>query len=462
MKVKPLTVFSALSALSLAHAASLTSKHPKACNPIYSKREAGGTKPPTIQFNWTESVKEDNSVHVVFYDWREQSLLGLEREDGSIAYVCDEDAVEKDQLCSRNQLGDFLWNNTNARTLKQFNVTKEEDYASAIYEVPSTGYYCALSRSHKEEEDYAATVSWNNPYGRLDASQFPRYPTSCGLTIAYSVILTMWMFYQFQYRSNMLPVQHTIRWLLIFCIVDQAINSWVFDAQNRTGTTFAIHFGQFVMSILFALRMVIDLGILFSISLGFTRQLILYLEQIRAKYAMQFSVLFPVLFMTRFCALVTQPYKLNFFYVILLAVQSGVVLYLLYEMFVLLGIRIQRSLEQRKFAVRQNYRIVRGLVILLAFFFAFLFIVNVSIGVQSRDKVANKFWKVQWFYVDGWLDVLHLFIIITISFLWKPSPKNQQLDYLDMDTGFALPSDMEEELDLFDESETQDEQNSEI
>lgn len=66
-------------------------------------------------------------------------------------------------------------------------------------------------------------------------------------------------------------------------------------------------------------------------------------------------------------------------------------------------------------------------------------------AAPSADYGARS-WKYQWWLLDGWLALLYLVDLVTIAYLWRPSPNNRRLamfDELAQDEEDAEDYDME-------------------
>ncbi|CAB45934.1 seven transmembrane receptor-like protein [Schizosaccharomyces pombe] len=427
----------------------LNFKHYELCNGIYSKSESGGSLNPAIYVNWTEPWGQEDEVEVLIFNWKEIRKLGAFRSDDQFTYICDYDAVYTDHLCEADQLGLYLWNSTSAKSIRSYIIPTNADPQNIIYEISQSGYYCIWSHS-KKMLPYQALVNWQNAYGGLPASQFPRMPISGGITIAYSVILALWMFFRFQYKHSIVTVQKAIMFLLIFSCAQQAVTSIVLDTENLRNRGNFTWLGETLVSILFACQLVLDLALLLILSWGYTRYSTNMRDRLFTEAKIPLIICFFALFVVRFFAITIQSIHLGLWFCFFFLTACISALYILFGAFVALPSTLRALVEQRYYTLHSIYKIFRIMVlcgVVTIFSFSLVALIFCS---NTNNNSTNKLWKIRWYFLDGWIDGVHLTYLITLSSLWRPSQENPDLD----PTGLSYPvldPRLEEELDLLEE-----------
>jgi hypothetical protein len=58
--------------------------------------------------------------------------------------------------------------------------------------------------------------------------------------------------------------------------------------------------------------------------------------------------------------------------------------------------------------------------------FAFFFVNSFAFAGSSEADFVPKHWQTRWFVLDGWLNLVYLFDIAFISYLWRPTANNRR------------------------------------
>lgn len=92
--------------------------------------------------------------------------------------------------------------------------------------------------------------------------------------------------------------------------------------------------------------------------------------------------------------------------------------------------------------------------------FGFFFINSFAFAGHSEANFVPEHWKTRWFVLDGWLNIVYLFDISFVAYLWRPTANNRRFAMSDElaqdDDGFeirSLATSLDEEFALPDENE---------
>lgn len=58
--------------------------------------------------------------------------------------------------------------------------------------------------------------------------------------------------------------------------------------------------------------------------------------------------------------------------------------------------------------------------------FGFFFINSIAFAGQSETSFVPSHWKTRWFVLDGWLNIVYLFDIAFVAYLWRPTANNRR------------------------------------
>ncbi|EPY53903.1 seven transmembrane receptor-like protein [Schizosaccharomyces cryophilus OY26] len=433
--------------ITLAEKTLLNSKYRELCNGIYSKSESGGSLNPAIYINWTQPWDQENEIEVLIFRWKDIKQIGKSKENGERVYLCDYDAAYTDHFCEPEQIGFYIWNATSAKTVHSQIVSSYP--TNIVYSINHSGYYCIWTHSLKNKP-YQALVNWQNAYGNLPASQYPRLPLSGGITIAYSVVLALWMFFRFQYKNSIVPIQGVLLFFFCFSCTTQALTSIVLDTKNlrdRTGFTWI---SEFIVSVIFSLEKVLDFVLLLIFSWGYTRYSPKITERLMKQHGLPLGILFLSLFSVKFFGISIQSIHLGLWYgaFLIIAVSSSLVL--LYQSLIYFPSTLQAMMEKRFTLLHGNYKVLRISAAMTMVLNTVFGLVAFAFCARTNHSSSSKIWKFRWFFMDGWMDALHLICLSLLAFLWRPSPRNLELDphglnYPDFDPR------LEEELHLIQE-----------
>jgi len=58
--------------------------------------------------------------------------------------------------------------------------------------------------------------------------------------------------------------------------------------------------------------------------------------------------------------------------------------------------------------------------------FAFFFVNSFAFAGSSEADFVPKHWQTRWFVLDGWLNLVYLFDIAFVAYLWRPTANNRR------------------------------------
>ena len=211
------------------------------CSGMYAKSDvAGAALNPQITLTLQSST--NGLVAAAILHALDVGCLGKTDPTGEQHYVCDEYTVSE-HLCVPDQIGKAVVIDTaHAQypiTAKLFstNYSDSSDFvASALtYNVSHTGIYCAFAIPASGLVDYIAVAHFLNPFGEMPGAEYPKLPFYIVLCLVYSCMALAWSFVSIKYRRSLLPVQNYLLGMLVFSIVEAAINWAYYNAWNKTG-----------------------------------------------------------------------------------------------------------------------------------------------------------------------------------------------------------------------------------
>ncbi|EPX72522.1 seven transmembrane receptor-like protein [Schizosaccharomyces octosporus yFS286] len=440
-------LWSYLASITLAEKTLLNSKFQEQCNGIYSKSESGGSLNPAIYINWTQPWDVENEIEVLIFRWKDIQQIGKTKENNEKAYICDYDAAYTYHFCEPEQVGLYIWNATSAKTVRSQIVSSYP--TNIVYDISHSGYYCIWTHSLKDKP-YQALVNWQNAYGNLPASQYPRLPLSGGITIAYSAILALWMFFRFQYKNSIVPAQRVLLFVFVFSCITQALTSIILDTKNLRDRTSFTWISEFIISVIFSLEKLFDFILLLVFSWGYTSYSPKITERLMKQHSLPLIFLFLSLFSVKFFGISIQSIHLGLWYGVFLIIAVSSSLVLLYQALLYFPTTLQAMIEKEFVLLHNNFKVLRISATITMILNAAFGLVAFALCFKTNHSSSSKIWKFRWFFMDGWMDALHLICLSLLAFLWRPSPKNRELDphglnYPDFDPR------LEEELHLIQE-----------
>ena len=95
--------------------------------------------------------------------------------------ICSQAAIDNG-YCSESQRDNFIVpeNETTSIVTHLFDGNSNDTFE---YPINETGFYCVVTGRLDENTQYLITVDWQNPFGELPASEYPKLPVSVFLKL---------------------------------------------------------------------------------------------------------------------------------------------------------------------------------------------------------------------------------------------------------------------------------------
>ncbi|KAG0045444.1 hypothetical protein BGZ83_009343 [Gryganskiella cystojenkinii] len=376
---------------------------------------------------------------VVVFEWDDYKYVGKKDGDGEKIYVCDSVAL-KAGLCTDTDLGQALIDKTVPSTVKSasldFTVEEQKGIQFFDYSVPKTGYYCVITRPVQVgvvEAKYTGTVRFNNKFGELAGSDFPKLPFYGTLSLIYMAVGVAWMVLCARHWREILTVQHFISGVILFLMVEMAFNWGYWDDYNKTGTSSMallvmvalLNSGRNSISLFMLLIVSMGYGVV-KPTLGSTMKKVIILSLAHFLFGIIYSAgtMSPVEDVSAMIVLmVVVPLALTMtsFYIWTLQSLTSTIATL----------NLRRQTEKVKMYTRLWRLLVFSLTVLCAFF-----VINTFNFMNMTDPDwPASYWRIKWFLLDGWLNVLYLIVFVVIVILWRPTENNKRygIDQLETD-----------------------------
>lgn len=229
-----------------------------------------------------------------------------------------------------------------------------------------------------------------------------------------------------QNRHDILPVQNYITAIVVFLIIEQLITWGYYDYQNRNGNNAGTKALLIVTAILNAGRNSFSFFLLLITCMGYgivkpTLGKTMLHVRILAITHFVFGVIYGIatLAVTPDSAgplllLVIMPLAatLTAFYVWTLNALSATLKDL-----------INRKQSVKAMMYRRLWWCILGSILVI---FAFFFFNSFTFARRSDPDFVPNNWKTRWFVLDGWLNLVYLFDIAFIAYLWRPTANNRR------------------------------------
>ncbi|KAL1915962.1 uncharacterized protein VTP21DRAFT_6350 [Calcarisporiella thermophila] len=393
--------------------------YPQKCSGVWADASGGRNSSITLTFD-DDSTGE---LAVVIYDWTDFDKLGYKPDNSSIPYyVCDEEALARG-YCNSSMRGSYIISPgyNNAIITHAFNLTSGSTDRQLEYSVSTTSYYCAVISLVSGSANYRASVRWQQPYGELPASDYPKLVYFRIQTIALIAIGAFWLLLSFRYWRNILPVQNYVSIVIFMAMIQHAFTWAYWNDYNIFGRPSWILLSLSVVlnaaknSLSFFMLLIVSMG--YSVakpSLGITMK--------RCASLAYAHFLFGVLYEIGTTLMTPDSATILALLVILpLAITlTAFYTWTLQSIKTTIGVL---ELRHQKRKVRM-YRRLHLVLLVSVWLIFFMFLVNlVNFIARAADPLAwsAAHWKWRWFLMDGWMNVLYFGVLLVIVFLWRPS-----------------------------------------
>ncbi|KAJ5160044.1 uncharacterized protein N7482_007048 [Penicillium canariense] len=423
--------------------------HRQRCSGMYSRKAWGGNVDPFIlvKFSKAENQEGDPLASLVIFEWKDEELIGEYRTaDAEMKdTICDEAAVDA-KLCEQVDVGSFILTKNASDASQNPIISKAvhlNDPDAIKYPVRKTGFYCVSTYAYSGE-DYSAVVTFRNSYGELPAAQIAKLPFYGALTIVYAVVGMFWAFLYVQNRHDILPVQNYITAILVFLIVEQLMTWGFYDYQNRHGLNGMAKALMIIVAILNAGRNAFSFFLLLIVcmgygvvkpSLGRTMVYVRILAIAHFIFAMVYSI----------ASLSITPDSAGPMVLLIVLPLAGTLtafyVWTLNSLNATMKDLIDRKQKTKALMYKKLWWCILGSIIVI---FGFFFINSFAFAGHSEASFVPEHWKARWFVLDGWLNLVYLFDIAFVSYLWRPTANNRRFAMSDElaqdDDGFEIRS----------------------
>ncbi|KAG9072317.1 hypothetical protein KI688_000087 [Linnemannia hyalina] len=375
---------------------------------------------------------------VVVFEWNDLKYIGKADANGEKVYVCDTQA-QTDGLCTEAQLGQPIIDTTESTSIgwHPLDFTAEETKGVQFYEYVAerTGYYCVIVWTvnvNDLDSYYTGVLEFNNKYGTLAGSDFPKLPFYGALSLVYMTIGICWMVLCAKHWREILTVQHFISGVIFFLMVEMAFNWGYWDDYNKAGESSVallvlvsiLNSGRNSLSLFMLLIVSMGYGVV-KPTLGSTMKKVIILSLAHFLFGIIYSAgtMSPVDDVsTMIVLMVVVPLSLTMtsFYIWTLQSLTSTIATL----------NLRRQTEKVKMYTRLWRLLVFSLSVLCVFFvFNTLNFMN-----MSQDDWPANHWRIKWFLLDGWLNILYLIVFTVIVILWRPTENNKRYGIEQLET----------------------------
>ena len=368
---------------------------------------------------------------MIIFEWQDEDLVGV-LPPGADPYrdkqtICNPENVDTG-LCKEEDVGSYILvaNGTERSKNPIFNEAIHLKDPKAInYPIRRTGYYCVSTFAYSGH-NYEGVVEFRNSYGELPAAQIAKLPFYGGLSITYAVLGAFWAFLYVQNRSDILPVQNYITATIIFLIVEQLMTWGFYDYQNHHGNNAVNKVFLVIVSILNAGRNSLSFFLLLIVCMGYgvvkpsLGRTMIYVR-ILAIVHFVFGVIYAI------ASLAVTPDTVGpivlFVILPLAATLTAFYVWTLSSLNLTMKDLIDRKQKTKALMYKRLWWCILGSVMVI---FAFFFVNSFAFAGSSEANFVPEHWQTRWFVLDGWLNIVYLFDIAFISYLWRPTANNRR------------------------------------
>lgn len=399
---------------------------------MYSKKAWGGSVDPFILVKFLPDHTEGDSdpvASVIIFEWQDEGLIGR-RPPGENAYletICNTDTVTAG-MCTTEEIGSYILQ-PNATEISKSPIINEaihlKEPKALNYPIRRTGYYCVSSYAFSNN-DYSAVVEFRNAYGELPAAQIAKLPFYGGLTIVYAVLGAFWAFLYVQNRSDILPVQNYITATVIFLIVEQLMTWGFYDYQNRHGNNGLNKAFMIIVSILNAGRNSLSFFLLLIVCMGYgvvkpsLGKTMIYVRILAIAHFV-FGVIYAV------ASMAVTPESVGPLILFVILPLAGTLTAFYVWTLSSLNLTIKDLVDRKQKTKALMYKklswCILGSILVI---FAFFFVNSFAFAGSSEANFIPDHWQTRWFVLDGWLNLVYLFDIAYVAYLWRPTANNRR------------------------------------
>ncbi|TIA92135.1 hypothetical protein E3P99_00730 [Wallemia hederae] len=443
----------------------------QACSGIWDSKNA------EISVYFDQSSSGQAAVGI--WEWSDVDALGKfpPNADTSIiakSYVCTTSALQS-QLCEQSELGKFIVDKSKLPEDKETSIwtaaarfsdiqvgqsttisdsDAEEDFGGVErrdlykankgpfhYDVPRPGFYCVGSvpitlsgLSAVDEKNshasFSGIVTFNDAKkSQLPAADIPKLTFYLVMVFVYIGTGMLWAYMCYQHRGQLLMVQHLISGLIAFLVAEMLVNWGYYKHLDKSGNNGVATFLLCLCATFAAVRSAASLGLVLSVSLGWAvvkpsldRSLMKKIIALVTAHALFgiVNAIGTVIISFEDASIVS----LICIIIPLAVTQSIGLLWTIYALQFTIK-QLESKHQQFKLKMYRNvYRILIAAQMIIIFFFGFA---TFTFSSRLEENYEPNHWKSRWFLIDGWTTLLYYVVLVSLSYLWKPSSHHSRL-----------------------------------
>ncbi|KAJ6144807.1 Transmembrane receptor eukaryota [Penicillium chermesinum] len=402
---------------------------------MYSRKAWGGSVDPFIlvKFSKSEVGESDPLASLVIFEWQDYGLIGKssggDGENERRETICDQAAVNA-KSCTQEQLGSFLLA-SNATDVSKNPIISQaihlKDPDAVKYPVKNTGFYCVSTYAYSGE-DYTAVVTFRNSFGELPATQIAKLPFYGTLSLV----------------ADILPVQNYITAIFVFLVVEEVMTWGFYNFQNIHGLNAGAKAFMILVAILNAGRNAFSFFLLLIVCMGYgvvkpsLGRTMIYVRILAIGHFV-FAVVYSI------ASLSITPDSAGPLVLLIVLPLAGTLtafyVWTLNSLNATMKDLIDRKQKTKAMMYKKLWWCILGSIIVI---FGFFFINSFAMAGSSDASFVPEHWKSRWFVLDGWLNIVYLFDIAFVAYLWRPTANNRRFAMSDElaqdDDGFEIRS----------------------
>ncbi|GAB7357841.1 hypothetical protein MBLNU230_g0012t1 [Neophaeotheca triangularis] len=434
-------------------------KDTQVCSGMYSKKSWGGAVDPFIltKFIPPKNLEGDPIVSLVVFEWQDRPLIGKavpEDDPEEILNICDQASVEAN-YCPEEDLGAFILSDNATETSRSRIVNQAihlNDPPPINYPIMTTGYYCVITYPFSnDDQKYRAVVEFRNAFGELPAAQIAKLPFYAAMTLVYAFMALAWAFFYYMNRHDILPVQNYITAIVVFLVLEMFMTWLFYDFQNRHGLNGGAKALLVVVSILSAARNSFSFFLLLIVCMGYgvvkpsLGKTMIWVRWLAITHFV-FGVIYAV------ASLSVTPENAGPLVLLVVLPLAGTLTAFYVWTLNSLNVTMKDLMTRRQTIKASMYRKLWWCILgSIAVIFAFFFVNSWTFAGQSNEDFVPKHWPTRWFILDGWLNLVYLFDVAFVAWVWRPTANNRRFAMSDEiaqdDDGFEIAS-MRDSLDF--------------
>lgn len=294
------------------------------------------------------------------------------------------------------------------------------------YPVEKSGYYCVSTYTVSDSTKYKAAVKFQNAYGHLPASQVPKLYFFAGASVAYFVVLGIWLFMYVQYRSDILPVQNYITAICGFLAVEMIVIWGYYHFLNVHGDSTGSKVYLVILSVFNSFRNAFTFFLLLIVCLGYgvvkpTLGDLMWKCRALAGAHFLFAILYTI------SSYIVPPDSTSLWVLIVIlplsCTMTAFYIWILSSLTHTIKFLEDRKQHVKALMYKNLWRLLLGSVLVI---FGFFFLNSLIFANESPLEYITRHWQSRWFMLDGWLNVVYFVDFCIIAYIWRPTGNNRR------------------------------------